>query len=382
MKTIANCLKTKGHDVFVLASETSYAGASKETAAESDGIFYYPAYQMTQKDVASRLRNNLSEMNGSARVAKALGRFDVVVCTSPPLFLAQSGMTIAKNAGARFILDVRDIWPDVAYEMGSFTPGSIYGRVFNRISTKAYHRADLITTVSPGKVKLLQQKLSADSLGTVDKVKLIPNGLDLEFLNQEEASDIISAYHLIEDPPCVYVGNIGLAQGLSTLLLIAEKRPDKRFLLFGKGAEEAAICSQIANKGISNVSVCGCVDSQGVYTLLKHALCAYVPLKNSKMTNSVPTKLFEALGCGCPVLLAAQGDAADILEKSGLGFTVPPEDAEGLLRAFDAIVETDWSESNRESAIKYVCEEHSRQKAAERFEEALVTCVGGSDGAR
>ena len=62
-----------------------------------------------------------------------MGAFDVVVCTTPPLLLTTSAIKIAKRKGAKLVLDVRDVWPDVAYEMGSFAPSSLYGRFFSHI---------------------------------------------------------------------------------------------------------------------------------------------------------------------------------------------------------------------------------------------------------
>ena len=363
MRVMAEELTAFGCDVQVLASEASLSEAGDGYVAPGN-VHLYPVFKMGTKTVLNRLRNNWSEKAGSKHAARALGRFDVVVVTSPPLMLVLSGIEIARWASAKLVLDVRDIWPDVAYEMGSFSEGSVYGRFFDRLARRAYGEASLITTVSEGKAEKLRNQLPPEDAA---KVRLVPNGLDMGFLQNEERPEIVGRYKLDEDRPCVYVGNLGLAQGLTTLLDIASERPGRRFLLFGSGAEEGLLAEEIAARSLSNVELCGRVDARGVFTLLRHAACAYVPLKSSSMVDSVPTKLFEALGCGCPVLLAAQGNSAVIVEESGLGAVAPPEDGRALLEAFDRVVGTEWTDGQRRAASKYVAASHSRQAAARRF---------------
>lgn len=365
----------RGWDVSVLASETSLVGAS-EGFEQPRFLSYYPAFAMDEKTVVNRLRNNLSERFGAVRTAKGMGRFDVVVCTSPPLMLSSAGVRIARRAGARLVFDVRDIWPQVAYEMGSFSPDSVYGRVFSRLAEKAYRAADLVTVVTEGKARKLEGLLSADLAA---KVRVVPNGLDVGFLRNEEDESLVRTYRLDEGPVCAYVGNLGLAQGLSSLLGIAAARPNARFLLFGGGAEESLLRAEIARKGLSNVSLCGRVNERGAFTVLRRASLAYVPLVSSALTSSVPTKLYEALGCGCPVLLAAQGDAVRVLDEVGLGRSAPPEDASALLAAFDAVLARSWTVEECRRASDLVVSRHSRQTAAEKLEELIVREVLNGD---
>lgn len=358
----------RGWGVSVLASETSFAD-SLEGFEPPYFLSCYPAFTMGEKTVVNRLRNNLSECLGAVRVAKKMGVFDVVVCTSPPLMLSSAGVRIARRTRARLVFDVRDIWPQVAYEMGSFDPGSVYGQVFSRLAEKAYRAADLITVVTEGKACKLKKLLDAELAA---KVRVVSNGLDAGFLRNREDEALVCEHRLDKGPICAYVGNLGLAQGLSSLLGIAAARPDVRFLLFGSGAEEELLRSEIANRKLSNVSLCGRVDERGAFTVLSRASLAYVPLVSSALTSSIPTKLYEALGCGCPVLLAAQGDAVKVLEEVGLGRSAPPEDNSALLAAFDSVLARSWTTEERHRARDLVLSRHSRQVAARKLEELLM----------
>lgn len=363
---LVNALRDAGHDVRVLASTDSLIGAPE--GCEPPGyVTFFETFPLVDKTLVNRLRNNFGGASEAVKEADRLGDFDAVVCTTPPLLLTWSAARIARRKRARLVLDVRDIWPDVAYEMGSFAPGSLYGRFFERVARRAYAAADLVVSVSPGKVEKLKGRVPNG------RVALVPNGIDEAFLDNEEDAALAEHLRLDNGSVCAYVGNIGLAQGLGTLLGIAKARPGVRFLLFGDGADRAKLEARAASEGIGNVAFCGKVDARGVYTVLKHAAVSYVPLVSSRLRDSIPTKMYEALACGCPVLLAAEGDAADLLDECGLGAHAAPEDPAALLAAFDRLTERPFSDAERAAASAWVVENHSRQRFSRLFAESMAT---------
>lgn len=357
---LAGALRDAGHVVSVLASTDSLIGAP-EGYEPPAGVTYFETFPLVEKTLANRLRNNFGGAHEAVKAADRLGDFDVVVCTTPPLLLTSSAVKIARKKRAKLVVDVRDVWPDVAYEMGSFEPGSLYGRFFEHIARRAYAASDLVVSVSPGKVEKLKGRVSDG------RVVLIPNGIDEEFLENDEDPTLFERLRLNDGPICAYVGNIGLAQGLGTLLDIARVRPGIRFLLFGDGADRASLEARVEAEGIGNVEFCGKVDAGGVYTVLKHAYVSYVPLVSSRLRDSIPTKIYEALACGCPVLLAASGDAADLLDACGLGKHASPEEPSALLAAFDWLMAHPFSDKERATASAWVVENHSRQRFAKHF---------------
>lgn len=357
-------LSEAGHDVVVLASTDSLIGAP-EGYEPPAGVTYFETFPLVEKTLVNRLRNNFGGAREAVKVADGLGDFDVVVCTTPPLLLTSSAVKIAKRKRAKLVVDVRDVWPDVAYEMGSFEPGSLYGRFFEHVARKAYAASDLVASVSPGKVEKLKGRVP-DS-----RVILVPNGIDEAFFENDEDLVLVERLRLDDGPICAYVGNIGLAQGLGTLLDIARMRPSVRFLLFGDGADRVSLEARAEAEGIGNIEFCGKVDACGVYTVLKHAAVSYVPLVSSRLRDSIPTKMYEALACGCPMLLAAEGDAADLLDACGLGAHAAPEDSVALLAAFDRLMNRPFSDEKCVAASKWVVENHSRQRFAKAFAEAV-----------
>lgn len=367
---LADAMREAGIDVQVLASSDSLLGAP-EGYVKPEYVTFFETFPLQEKTFVNRLKNNFGGQRASVKVAQSMGSFDVVVCTTPPLLLTTSAMKIAKSKGAKLVLDVRDVWPDVAYEMGSFTPGSPYGRFFAHIAKRGFKAADMVATVSPGKAEKLKARVPAGTL-----VELVPNGIDESFVDNEEDLAVVERFDLERGPICCYVGNIGLAQGLGTLLDIASERHDVRFLLFGAGADKKALEERAISEGLANVEFCGSVDGRGVYTVLKHSSLSFVPLVSSRLRDSIPTKLYECISCGCPVLLAAQGDSVNLLEETGLGAHAAPEDSKGLLRAFDELMVRRFSTEEKTIAAQGMLSAHSRQKAAHAFAETLLNVFG------
>ena len=170
------------------------------------------------------------------------------------------------------------------------------------------------------------------------------------------------------------MGNIRLAQGPGTLLDLAEQSSHKevQFLLFGKGAEKEMLEQQARERGLTNVRFCGVLPHEKVHTLLTHAQMSFISLKNARMTDSIPTKVYESLGLGCPVLLVAEGDACRIVEEAHLGKCVSPNHIDALPGVFDQMVEgCSEYDGHRQAARRLMHERYSRQKIAEDFEEQL-----------
>ena len=369
MKVFVDVLSEKGHEVTVITSSTNRKKGSTDRCRER--IVYAPAYRMKKKNGITRLLNNFSFAATSVFASFGAGKADVVLTTSPPALLGISGWMIAKLKRAMLVYDVRDIWPDIALEMGHFTQESMYCSVFRRITNFMYRHADMITTVSEGKVLKIRGKIPESQQ---DKVCLVGNGFDEKILASVEDADVIRQYGLDERFTCVYIGNIGLAQGLNSLLEVAAqtKHSNIQFLIFGTGAEEETLKLRAQERKLTNLRFCGVLEHSKVFTLMKHARISYIPLKNANLKDSIPTKIYEALGLGCPVILVAEGEACSIVQETGLGVCVSPDHTQELVVAFDEMVDRyDEVCKRRDFAMKLMKNKYSRQQIAADFEKQL-----------
>ena len=122
-------------------------------------------------------------------------------------------------------------------------------------------------------------------------------------------------------------------------------------------------------EGLTNVRFCGPIEHSKVFSVLSKAKLSFISLKTSKMKDSVPTKVYESLGIGCPVLLVAEGDSAEIVEEAGLGIHISPDNTDQLVDRFDEMIDHyDDYLVHRDSAIHLMHSKYSRQKIAEELE--------------
>lgn len=355
MSVIAKELNKRGHEAIILAPDTP--GVEK-----IDGVVYCKTPPL-KKTTVGRLKNQGCLALSSLKKGKQLENIDIVLTTCPPPLINIAGVEIARKHKAKLIYDVRDIWPDVALEMGSFSPNSIFAKTFAFIRNYLLKHADLVTAVSIGKVNKLncynQQK----------RIICIPNGFNIEFLDAEINRDLYENIRKKGEIICTYIGNIGLAQGISQLIFIAEKCRDEcipvRFLVYGSGAEEDQLRKYVADNKLTNFSFEGRLPNKDMRTVLEASDINFVSLVNANLKDSVPTKLYEALGVGCPVLLAAEGDSVDVLNDTGLGIAVTPNDKEQLWDHFVSMYSSLHEiVAKKKYAMEIIKENYSLQKSA------------------
>ncbi|WP_197027906.1 glycosyltransferase family 4 protein [Butyrivibrio sp. WCE2006] len=348
-------LKKRGHEPIILAPDTP--GIEKK-----EGVIYCSTPELKKKTTWERIKNQGCLALSSYRNGIKLKDIDIVFTTCPPPINNLAGAKIAKKLNAKLIYDVRDIWPDVALEMGSFSENSIYSKTFRWMRDYMLEKADIVTAVSPGKVKKLETY-------TKKRVICVPNGFNNNFLsismNQELFKRIRSKGKVI----CSYVGNIGLAQGIDKLIYLAEKSRESKlpifFSVYGFGVEEKKLRQDVIDKGLVNISFEGRLPNKDMRTVLEASDISFVPLVNSNLKDSVPTKLYEALGVGCPVFLVAEGDSADILREVKLGMDVTPNDKDIMWDRFLQLYSSlDEIKQNRGKAMDMIHKEYSLQKSA------------------
>ena len=385
MQVFVDTFMALGDEVTVVTSSANKANGTIDKTLHKEKIIYSPAIRMKKKTTVMRMLNNLTFGITSIFSAIGAGKVDVVITTSPPPLVSIPGWIIAKCKGAKLVYDVRDIWPDVALEMGSFTENSFFCKAFKRITGFMYKHADIVTTVSPGKVEKIKGHVSnrpgkKSGPEHTDKVWLVGNGFDESVAKSAFDQSIVDKFELDKKFTCVYIGNIGLAQGLGALLDVAAKTKHKdiQFLCFGMGAEKEMLEKRVKDEGLTNVKFCGVVDHSKVFSILSRAKLSFIPLKNSNMKVSVPTKVYEALGIGCPVLLVAEGDSADIVADAGLGRSISPDaPVEQLVEVFDDMIDhyNDF-DAHRDEAVRLMHDKYSRQKIAEVLDRRLHQLCG------
>jgi len=256
------------------------------------------------------------------------GPIDVVFATSPPLPVGLAGWAIARARGARFVLDVRDLWPAAALALGMLRDGAAL-RLAEGLERFLYRRADRITAVTRGFVRHI-----TPLAGGPDRVVWVPNGA-AEVFDPTLADPTVAVRLGLEGRFVVtFAGLHGMAQGLGAVLEAADRlrcRPDVVFCLIGDGPVKDALVRRAAELDLVNVRFLPVVPHAEITPYLTAAHALLVPLRRHPVFDTfVPSKLYDFLACGRPVILMANGEAREILEASGGGLHSLPEDGKCL----------------------------------------------------
>ncbi len=260
-------------------------------------------------------------------------RYDLLYATSPPLFVGGAALALSFLRGIPMVFEVRDLWPESAVALGELqSPRWI--RWATWLEERCYARARRIVVVTEGIRRHLLERGIPEH-----KLVLIPNGANTElFRPQPEGGKALRArLGLGEAFVVLYAGILGIAQGLETVLEAAHllrDRPDIRFLLVGDGPCKADLMRRKEALGLTHVTFLDGQPRESMPAYFSAADVALVPLRRLELFRSaVPSKMFDAWACGCPVLLGIDGEARSVLEQAQAGRYVEPEDPQALASA-------------------------------------------------
>jgi glycosyltransferase involved in cell wall biosynthesis len=210
------------------------------------------------------------------------------------------------------------------------------------------------------------------------KVAVLKNGVDLAAFRPGSSGEGVRR-RLGLEARCVvtYVGTHGLAHGLETVLHCAQKLREVEalhFLFVGEGARKRALIEMARQMGLQNVTFLGQQRREVIPAILAASDLCLVPLRRAELfTTVIPSKMFEIMAAGKPILLAVDGEARDILEEAGAGEFVPPEDPVALGRAILSLWERpEEREAMGRAGRAYVERNMNREALARRYEQVLA----------
>ena len=298
-------------------------------------------YATPNEGVARKTLSHLSFMVSSVLLGGwASGPADVVVVSSPTFFSIGAGALLARLKRARLVVEVRDLWPAIFTELGVLTNGRLIG-LLERLELAAYAAADTVIVVSDGfRANLICRGVPAA------KVHTIRNGVRPGDFDPATPADPGLRASLGAGPgDCLvlYAGTHGISQGLTMVAeaaaqLTAERDGQPvRFAFVGEGSDKQRLAGRVAELGLANVTLLPGVPSRQVPALLAAADICLVPLRDVPLFSAfIPSKMFEYLAAGRPVVGAVTGEAAQILREAG-ACVVPPGDSAALADAVRAL---------------------------------------------
>jgi colanic acid biosynthesis glycosyl transferase WcaI len=376
-------LSERGHEVTVLTGFPNYPDGVIPDAYRrhvvlrekigASRVIRSAVYPAPNRGFARRLVNHASFAASSVLAAPIAGRPDVVIAESPPLFTAVSAVLIARAWRVPLILNVADLWPESAVQLGMLRNRRAI-RLAEVLERFAYRHSAAITVPTAGmRTTLLRNGVPAD------QVIHLANAVDPERFAGEP-------------PPgshprrVIYCGTVGMAQGVGTLidaageLARAEDGGPARyeFFIVGDGAEREELMRKASEQGLTNVHFEGRVERSKVPGLIASADLAVLCLRDVPLfEDALPTKMLEYMAASRPVVAAAAGDAARLLERADAGIACPPGDPAALAASInEATRDPVRAEAMGANGRRYVQAHCSREAFVDKLEAIAAGLAG------
>lgn len=375
-----------GHEITVLAGMIHANGTEKP--AEYKGKIFVRKQQNKvevwrchvsesyNKNFAGRLWGYFSFMLSAlwAGLFKVKGKFDVVIVTSPPLFVGFSGYVISKVKRIPFVFEVRDLWPESAIDTGVLKNKFIIKMAY-WFEKFIYKKSCLINVLTPAFYNTLRDVKKVRE----DKLIMIPNAADFslseELLNNFDRESFRQKENLNGKFIITYVGAHGVANYLEQLLYAGERLKDTNvlFLLIGQGMEKKKLKEKADEMNLSNVRFIDPVPKKEVFKyILASEMGTSVLKKNDTFKTVYSNKTFDYMSCKKPILMAIDGVSKELVEEAQCGSYIEPEN----IGEFEKVIKLYLLSPERlveegENGYRYAKNHFDRKVLAEKYIEKI-----------
>jgi glycosyltransferase involved in cell wall biosynthesis len=374
----ASRLAARGHSFTVVTSGRDPMTGEK---ARIDGLpeglrlrtsYMYPALH---RSFLWRMVSYLSFMVSSVLSALFAGKVDVVIGTSPPIFQALSAWMVSALRRRPFLLEIRDLWPEFAVDMGLLR-NPVLIALSRRLERFLYARSDHILVNSPAFVDYLRTRGIPEK-----KVDLIPNGVDPEmFAPKSDGNGLREGLRIEGKFVVTYTGALGLANDIPTILRAADRLQGEsriHFLLVGDGMMRPRLESMSRGLGLKNVTFLGSRSKAEIPEILAASDAGVATLQDIPMFRTTyPNKVFDYMAAGRPTVLCIDGVIRQVVETGNAGVFVRPGDDRALARTVLSLSrEPEKARAMGESGRAFVENHFHRSAHAAQFEDLLLRIV-------
>lgn len=290
------------------------------------------SYITANEGFSRRIADYVSFMVSSLVAAPFVRRPDIVVGTSPQFFTACAGFGVGLTKRIPFVFELRDLWPESIRAVGAMENSAALDWL-EKLELFLYRRAARIVSVTHSfRTDLARRGIDPE------KIDVVTNGIDANrFQPRSKDQQLVKELGFEEKFVAGYVGTHGMAHNLETILDTAEQLKSQsdgdrfRFLLLGDGARKAALVANAKARRLDNVVFVDTVSKEEVPRYWSLLDASIIHLKRSELFRSViPSKLFECMAMGIPVLHGVEGESAEIVEREGVGLLFEPGNSNEL----------------------------------------------------
>jgi len=300
------------------------------------------------------------------------GQCDVIICSSPPLEIALSGVLVSLIKHRPLVLEIRDLWPDEIIQPG-YLRNPLLISVAKWVESIAYRRAVKIVPVSHGFVPYLVNEGVPDN-----KIEVNINGTDTTLFRPDASGAKLERKKLGLDSRfvAIYAGTHGLQHHLETVLEAAnmlKSHSDIIFLLVGDGKEKNKLLTLQRKLSLRNVLF---LPTQPRHRISRMIAAADVCLVHTEKilinTRNIQAKMFDYMASGCPIIVGADGQMRELIERASAGIFVGAENAQGMAKAILRLYNYNGLRKQLgENGRKYALKHFSRQIIAKQYVQLL-----------
>ena len=313
-----------------------------------------------------------------AGLLKVKGKFDLVIVTSPPIFLGIVGYILSKFKRIPMIFEIRDLWPDGVIETGMIK-NKLLILILEWMERFLYRKANLITVLTPAFRKVLKEKKNVNP----DKIIYIPNAADFSIPENLEGKfdriDFRNRIRINDKFVIIYVGAHGIANGLHQILDTAELLKDTNvvFLLIGKGIQRNELIENAKKRGINNVIFLEPVSRSEVFKYILAAdMGTSVLAKNDIYKTIYSNKTFDYMSCKKPILLAIDGISRELIEEADAGVFIDPENpADFAAKIRTCLKNPERIKEQGENGYNYARKNFERNTLANSYQHAIENLI-------
>ncbi|MBP5815518.1 glycosyltransferase family 4 protein [Bacillus anthracis] len=321
MKYIYNELNERGYDVKILTSDPSYPNRNlyKDSSywydenIEKDIVRIHPK---TRKYTRNLFRRLILYIEVAFRLILAIckdkEKYDYIFVSTPSIFIPVAGMFAKRKMKAKLIVDVRDLWPESLIGIGFFNKNWILKFAY-KLEYKIYHAADNIIINSKG----FYSYISSTGIAP-NRISFMPNSLT------EKELSTVPKKNISDQLTVIYTGNIGLAQDIEKLILIAEHLKEYKnisFKIIGYGYQKKELGESIEAKQLPNMQLIEPKNREDTLAEIVDADIAYVSLVEKDVFKKVlPRKVMDYMSMRKPIVADVAGYAKEVIEDAQCGF--------------------------------------------------------------
>jgi len=378
--------KKSNMQIDVLAGNIHYATGkqilpntwlNEEKIDENITLYRTWTYSGYNSNFIGRIIGYFSYTFSSLIKSLQLNKPDIIIITSPSIFVGISAITLSKLKRIPFILEVRDLWPESAVTTGVLN-NKLLLNILYWLEYKLYKNSKKIVVLTPA----FKENIESRFPEFIGKLDIITNGADFSLMNStDKAKKIRKKYKWDDKKVFAYFGAHGVANDLMQIIEVAHKMRDNQdiqFVLIGDGMQKTMLQEKAKEYHLNNLEFIDSVPKHEVVDYINAVdICMAILKKTDTFKTVYPNKVFDYMSCKKPVVVTIDGITRALIEKADCGLYSPPENIDD----FENCIKQ-YSEMNTEKLAQlgnngFTCvkENFDREKLAEKYIEVIKKVV-------